>query len=100
MRSPPPSSQQLLERALRREHERERLVAALPAGSPATALRVASAAVIEAKVAAMTCPHCAGSYRLLEHTRPRAPLRQLDVVCRHCGIERTLWFALIPAEIN
>lgn len=84
----------------RLEEARERLWRTRPGGSPATAIPVTSAAVIEARVAAMTCPQCGGSYRLLEHTRPRSPLRQLDVMCRHCGVTRALWFALVPAQAN
>ncbi len=80
-----------LEAAELLEEERE---TAAPGGSPATALPVATAAVIEAKVAALPCPRCGGSHRLLEHTRPRPGLREVAVVCRQCGTARSWWFSL------
>lgn len=86
-----------LEAAESLEEEREN---ARPGGSPATALPVASAAVIEAKVAALPCPRCGGSQRLLEHTRPRPGLREVAVVCRQCGAERSWWFALGVRHFN
>jgi hypothetical protein len=78
--------------ALHREQQRERLAGLLPGGSPDHAITVASAAVIEVRAAAMTCPHCDGQYRLHEHTRPVPGLRRLDVACRRCGTGRALWF--------
>lgn len=86
-----------LEAAETLEEER---VSARPGGSPATALPVTSAAVIEAKVAALPCPRCGGSQRLLEHTRPRPGLREVAVVCRQCGAERSWWFALGGRRLN
>lgn len=87
-----------VEQARRLETARERLAEVRPGGSPATAMPVSSAAVIEPRaVTAMPCPHCGGQYRILEHTRPIAPLRRLDVECRHCGTARALWFRIVDA---
>jgi hypothetical protein len=59
---------------------------------------VTSTAVIEGRATAMPCPHCGGESRVLEHTRPVAGLRQVDVACRHCSAPRTLWFRLVLSE--
>lgn len=96
VRSARSRDEQRVEHALRLEAARERLAEVRPGGSPATAMPVPSAAVIEPRaVAAMPCPHCGGQYRILEHTRPVAPLRRLDVECRHCGTPRALWFRIV-----
>jgi hypothetical protein len=79
---------------------RERASAAAPGGNPNRAIPVRSAAVIEPRLAAMQCPHCGGSYRLLEHTRPVPGLRKVDVECRHCATPRAIWFSLQAAEGN
>ena len=100
MRSQRLSAENRAELARRLETARERLWAASPGGSAATAMCVSSAAVIEARMAAMGCPHCGGSYRLLEHTRPLPQLRKLDVECRRCSSARALWFALADRESN
>ncbi len=100
MRSSRTSPQQRFEMAQRLELARERLAALRPAGSPANAMAVTSAAVIEPRAAALPCPHCGGQYRVLEHTRPVAPLRRLDVECRHCATLRTLWFRIVADEPN
>ena len=88
------------ERALRREHARELLASLGPGGSPSRPIEVGSASVIEARAAAMPCPHCGGFYRIHEHTRPIAGLRQVDVQCRHCSAQRTLWFRIVHHEHN
>ena len=86
--------------AERLEQARERLAALLPGGSQDRTIDVTSAAVIEGRAAAMSCPHCSGLYRVLEHTRPVPGIRRVDVACRHCGVPRTLWFRLIDREPN
>jgi len=84
--------------AERVERARERLAQLSPGGAPDRAIEVASASVIEGRAAAMPCPHCAGQYRVLEHTRPVPGLRQVDVACRYCGVPRTLWFRIAYHE--
>jgi len=73
-------------------------------GSREFPIRITSAAVVEVRTAAMTCPHCAlGTYRIAEHVAPAAGLRRVDVTCRHCSSERSLWFRLVPdlqAHVN
>jgi predicted Zn finger-like uncharacterized protein len=86
--------------AQRRELAREQLAALSPGGSADRAIVVTSAAVIEVRAAALSCPQCAGSYRIHEHTRPVSGLRRVDVACRRCGTPRTLWFRLIDREPN
>jgi hypothetical protein len=84
----------------RLERAREQLARLSPGGSPERAIEVASASVIEVRAAALPCPHCAGEYRILEHTRPHPGVRQLDVECRYCGVPRTLWFRIAEREPN
>ncbi len=95
------SSSAHVAQAQRLELARERLATSLPGGSPATPVVVPSSAVIEPRAtAAMPCPHCAGQYRVLEHTRPVPSLRRVEVECRHCATPRTLWFRIEPREPN
>ncbi|HEY5933282.1 MAG TPA: hypothetical protein VIU61_01530 [Kofleriaceae bacterium] len=93
-------SEKAFEHALRVESDRERLATLLPGGSPDRAITVSSASVIEARCAALPCPHCSGHYRVLEHTRPWSGIRRVDVACRHCSAPRTLWFRIEPRELN
>lgn len=88
------------ERALRREHLRDRLAALELGGSPSHAIRVTSPAVIEGRAARHACPHCGGENRVLAHTRPEPGLREVEVACRQCGVPRTLWFRLVDDESN
>ncbi|HSR99625.1 MAG TPA: hypothetical protein VLM79_21380 [Kofleriaceae bacterium] len=93
-------SEHLVQVALEREQARERLAALSPGGSPHHAIAVASAAVIEGRAAAMACPHCGGTYRIHEHTRPTPGLRRVDVACRQCSTPRVLWFRIEDREPN
>ncbi len=78
---------------------RERLASLSRGGSPERPVVVASASVIEPRATqAMPCPQCGGQYRVLEHERPVPQLRRLDVCCRHCGVERTLWFTIVSVD--
>jgi len=86
--------------ARRLELARERLASLQPGGSPTCTIEVTSAAVIESHASAMQCPHCIGTYRVLEHTRPIPGLRRLDVECRYCATPRALWFRLVTDEPN
>jgi hypothetical protein len=88
------------ETAVRREHAREHLATLLRGGSPSRPIRVASASVIDGRAAAGPCPLCGGEYRVLEHTRPVPSLRRVDVACRQCSTERTLWFTIVPHDPN
>ena len=88
------------ERALRHESTRELLAALQPGGSPGRPIEVSSAAVIEPRATTIACPLCDGYYRVLEHTRPVPGLRHLEVKCRHCGTQRSLWFRIVPDEPN
>ena len=96
-----PSDEERMEKTRRLEQAREQLASLRPGGSPATAMSVESAAVIEPRATlAMPCPHCGGQYRVLEHTRPIPSLRRLDVECRHCATPRALWFRISTREPN
>ena len=89
-----------LESAVRREFAREQLAQLARGGSPERPIRVASASVIEARTTALPCPQCGGEYRIHEHTRPVPSLRKVDVACRHCSTPLTLWFTIVPYEMN
>jgi hypothetical protein len=76
-------------------------------GSRDTPFEVTSAAVVETRTSLLNCTHChVGSYRIGEHVAhlPQGPrMRRVDVACRNCGTERSLWFRLVPdryAELN
>ncbi len=69
-------------------------------GSREFPFKVTSAAVVEARTGALNCPHCEiGTYRIAEHVAPSRGLRRVDVTCRHCSTERSLWFKLV-AELE
>jgi hypothetical protein len=66
-------------------------------GSREFPIQVTSAAVVEVRTGALNCPDCAiGTYRIGEHVSPARGLRRVDVTCRHCSTERSLWFRLVP----
>lgn len=80
--------------------DREKLAQLSPGGSEERPISVASAAVVEIRVNALTCPQCEGEYRIREHASVRSGLRRLDVRCQLCGTPRTLWFRLSSDEPN
>jgi hypothetical protein len=80
--------------------DRERLARLSVGGSEGHPIAVASAAVVEVRVRALTCPQCDGTYRIREHRAPASGLRAVDVTCRLCGTPRTLWFRLGSDEPN
>jgi hypothetical protein len=80
--------------------DRERLAALSAGGSPEHPIELTSAAVVEIRAAAMSCPQCDGAYRVREHRAPSSGLRAVDVSCRLCGTPRTLWFRLTSDEPN
>jgi len=84
----------------RDDERRERLAALERGGSRTRPIPVGSAAVVEVRAAALACPRCGGRYRIAEHVAPAAALRRVDVTCRHCGTPRSLWFRLVPRELN
>jgi hypothetical protein len=80
--------------------DRELLASLSPGGSPERPIKVTSAAVVEVRTAALSCPLCGGTYRLHEHVAPASGLRRVDVTCRHCSTPRSLWFRLVSNEPN
>ena len=78
-----------------------RLAQLSPGGSIDRPIEVASSSVIEGRAQdSIPCPHCGGQYRVIEHTRPIPQRRRVDVQCRHCSTPRTLWFRIVPDDIN
>jgi hypothetical protein len=80
--------------------DRELLAALSAGGSRERPIQVASASVVEVRTGALHCPLCGGTYRLDEHVAPAAGLRRVDVHCRHCSTPRSLWFRIVPRELN
>lgn len=78
--------------------DREKLAALSRGGSAEHPIEVTSAAVVETRVNNSTCPQCAGTYRIVEHTSPASGLRRVDVRCTQCGTKRALWFRLVSKE--
>ena len=80
---------------------REWLAALERGGTRERPIEVGSAAVVEVRVGAMSCPRCGiGSYRIAEHVAPGAALRRVDVACRQCSVPRSLWFRLVEREAS
>jgi hypothetical protein len=63
-------------------HDREKLAALSPGGSPERPITVDSAAVIDGRVTSLRCPQCDGSYALDDHRVAAPGLRVVDVTCR------------------
>jgi hypothetical protein len=97
-RSRPRTERRERERAARRlVHDRERLYALEPGGSPERPLVVDSPAVIPVRARSLPCPQCGGTLALDEETAERVdgrPLRCAHLTCQLCGTKRRLWFAL------
>ena len=96
---PERTERRAFERTLRHVvRDREKLARLEAGGTAEHPIVVTSAAVIEVRVGALPCPQCAGEYRLVEHEAPSAGLRACHVTCRQCGVSRTLWFKIAPAD--
>lgn len=80
--------------------DRERLAALEPGGSAERPIELTSAAVVETRTRALSCPQCEGGYRIREHRAPSSGLRAVDVTCRLCGTPRTLWFRIGSRDPN
>jgi predicted Zn finger-like uncharacterized protein len=80
--------------------DREKLAALVAGGSAERPIEVTSAAVIETRVRSLACPQCEGEYTVDDHRSTGAGMRALDVKCRLCGVERTLWFRIVSDEPN
>lgn len=97
-RSRPRTERRERERAARRLiHDRERLFALQPGGSPARPITVDSPSVIPIRAQSLPCPQCGGTLALDEETAERVDARALraaHLTCRLCGVARTLWFSL------
>jgi len=92
------------DRALRKAVRRtDAQAAGLPGGTAAHPLDVATAALVEPKARAASCPLCGGGFELRGDratATSRGVLRAVDVVCRLCHAPRTLWFRIAPPATN
>jgi hypothetical protein len=80
---------------------KERLAELEPGGSPARAIAVESASVVEAHARSLHCHQCGGAVRVDEHLaidRGGERLREARVVCATCGARRSLYFMI--ARLN
>ena len=79
---------------------REKLAALEPGGSPERPLEAGSASQVELRAAANTCLRCESALRVHEHrsvTHARAgALREVELACRICGAQRTIWLRVGP----
>jgi DNA-directed RNA polymerase subunit RPC12/RpoP len=84
--------------------DRERLFALEAGGSPARAIDVLSASVVESHALGVRCPLCEGAHEMLEHaavvTESGARLREVHLRCRQCGSRRSLFFRLCESKPN
>ncbi|CAN5700972.1 hypothetical protein BH11MYX3_BH11MYX3_06500 [soil metagenome] len=89
------------ERAMKKlVQDREKLALLSPGGSRERPIEVTSSAVIEVRVESLPCPQCEGPYRVREHEAPAPGLRRVDVTCRNCSAQRSLWFRIVSDEPN
>lgn len=73
----------------------------ISSGTRERPIKVGSASVVEVRTSALVCPLChLGTYRIEDHVAPAAGLRRVDVICRQCAVPRSLWFRLVPHELN
>ena len=87
----------------RRMRAREELARNEPGGEADHPVVVESPSQVEPRAESRPCPRCGGGLRLLEHGATvveSVPLRFARVVCRACGVERTIWFRLATALTN
>jgi uncharacterized protein YbaR (Trm112 family) len=103
-RTRPRTERRERERAARRlVHDRERLFALEPGGSPEHPIVVDSPSVIPVRARALPCPQCGGTLDLDEETAERVEgrsLRAAHLTCRRCGVARRLWFRLGSPGLN
>ena len=96
----PRTARRARERELKKDvRERERLVRALPGGSPERPLSAISPAVIEPSARSTPCHQCGGELAVDEHaaeTHDGELLRVVRATCRRCGTHREIWFRLTP----
>lgn len=79
--------------------DREKLARMEPGGSPARALEITSASVVEARAEREPCFACNGAMRCTEH-RVEDGLRVATVACKACGRERRHYFRLTTPTLN
>lgn len=84
--------------------DRERLFLLEPGGSPARAIDVPSASVVESHALGVPCPLCQGPHEMLEHlaitAESGARLREVRLRCRQCGSRCSLFFRLLEPKPN
>jgi hypothetical protein len=81
----------------------ERLTTQLPGGSPAHALRVTSASVVEVRARSTRCSSCHGEVELHSHVADAASpddTRRVELWCRNCRAQRRLWFRIESPTAN
>jgi hypothetical protein len=68
-----------------------------PGGSADHPIDVTSAAVIEIRARATSCPQCTGTLQLEHHAADSAVLRRVELRCTQCGVPRRIYFRVLPA---
>ena len=83
------------ERGLRKDvRQTEKLAAAAPGGSLATAVVVTTPAVIDPHVRSARCPQCGGEFDVRTDRAEGPHVRAVNVICRQCHAPRELWFRI------
>lgn len=103
-RKPRQSTDRALRRALSRQDDkiadaRVRLFALEPGGAEDRPIEVVSASVIETQALSVECPRCSGPHAIVEHAARTlasgARVREVQLRCRQCGSQRSLWFRIV-----
>lgn len=82
---------------------REKLAQLEPGGSEENPITVSSASVIEPRAESLPCLRCEENVRVDSHeTRPArgGHVRVLELACKACGEERTVFFRVEQAVLN
>lgn len=100
------------DRTVRRESDRDakkalegRLALARlePGGSPARAIELETASLVEPTARAMPCPACGGSVRVADHTAETLEGKRLRVArvdCARCGFVGSRYFTIVVKLAN
>ncbi len=83
--------------------QKSRLATLEPGGSPANPIAVESSAVVEVKASQNGCFNCDQTLTVASHEAVvigTRRLRQVNLRCKRCGFERTMWFRIEGALLN
>jgi hypothetical protein len=83
---------------------REKLAMLEPGGDEERPITVSSASVIEPRAESLPCLRCEQQMRVESHESRNSPrgghVRVLELACKACGAERTVFFRVEQAVLN